>query len=73
MVRLGLEALTEGNLNSVHARNLFNNQSYIVGLPFQEYTDLSTSKFTTQLISSANTFGTNPQQVYLYFLTLISL
>ena len=73
MVRLGLEALTEGNLNSVHARNIFNNQSYIVGLPFQEYTDLSTSKFTTQLVSSANTFGTKPQQVYLYFLTLISL
>ena len=73
MVRLGLEALTEGNLNSVHARNLFNNNSYIVGLPFQEYTDLSTSKFTTELKSSANTFGTNPKQVYLYFLTLISL
>ena len=73
MVRKGLEALTEGNLNSVHCKNIYNNRGYLVGLPFQEYVDLSTNKFTTELQSSALTLTTEPKLIYLYFLTLISL
>jgi len=73
MVRKGLQALTDGNLNHVNSGNLYNNQSYLIGLPFTEYIDLSTQKFSVELKSGSTAISQNHKTMFLYFLTLISL
>jgi len=73
MVRKGLQALNDGNINQAHARHLNANQGNIIGLPFLEYIDLSTSKFSVELQSGLNNLSANPRLVYLYFLTLIEM
>ena len=73
MVRKGVDALNDNGMNQAHARHLNAHQGNIIGLPFLEYIDLSSSKFSVELQSGVNNLSANPRLVYLYFLTLIEM
>ena len=73
MVSKGIEALNDTGRNQCNHNKLASNKGHIIGLPFEEYVDLSNQKFSVQLKNSDNGIGANPILCYLYFLTLIQL
>lgn len=72
-VKKGIQALSDGGVSMASRLNIAANHSFIVGLPFQEYIDLSTQKFSVNLKSSSTNLNTKPRNVYLFFLTLVSI
>lgn len=74
MTKLGLEALTVSGLkckaNSFQAKA---NQNVIHGLNFQDTIDLSNQKFAVNLRSSSTEIANDPRNVYMNFLTIISM
>ena len=74
MLQKGIEALSAGGVkckvNSFQARN---NQNVLHGLNFQSTVDLTNQKFGVNLRSSSNKISTNPRNVYMHFLTIISM
>ena len=73
MVQRGVEALNDSGVNMASASNLKANQGEIIGLAFQEYTDLRREKFSVQIKSSSNLLSGEPRLCYLFFTTLIQL
>ena len=72
MTRKAVQALGDSGLNMANARNQNAHQGAIIGLPFLEYIDLSTSKFSVELESDANV-SADPRLVFMFFLTLIEM
>jgi len=74
MLQKGIEALSASGVkckvNSFQARN---NQNVIHGLNFQSTVDLTNQKFGVNLRSSSNKIATNPRNVYMHFLTIVSM
>ena len=74
MLQKGIEALSTSGVkckvNSFQARN---NQNIIHGLNFQSTVDLSSQKFAVNLRSSSSKISTNPRNVYMHFLTIMSM
>jgi len=75
MVSNGLKALSEAGFNKVHARGLWSGESYLIGASFDQYMSLVNNKLTVDLHSSSPNMSVPGQgfNVYLYFLTMISL
>jgi len=72
-VKKGIQALSDGGVAMANRLNIAANEAFIVGLPFQEYVDLSTQKFSVNLKSTSTNLNTSPRNVYLFFLTLVSI
>ena len=72
-VHRGLEALETAGHSQVSAKTLKANKGQIMGLPFQEYVDLSNQKFTINFKVDSNSIAAEPMDVQMYFSTLISM
>lgn len=72
-VHRGLEALETAGHSQVSAKTLKANKGQIMGLPFQEYVDLSNQKFTINFKVDSNNIAAEPMDVQMYFSTLISM
>ncbi len=74
MLQKGIEALSVGGIkckvNSFQAKN---NQNIIHGLNFQSTIDLSNQKFAVNFRSSSNKISSNPRNVYMHFMTIMSM
>jgi len=74
MLKKGIEALSESGVkckvNSFKAKNA---EGIIHGLNFQSAIDLSNNKFAVNLRSSSSNISTNQINVYMHFLTIMSL
>ena len=74
MLSLGLKALSETGVKcKVNSFNAGANQNVIHGLSFEDTIDLSNQKFSVNLRSSSSKISTEPRNVFLHFLTIISL
>ena len=73
MVIKGIEALNNTGRNMCSTSKLASNQGFIIGLPFEEYIDLTSQKFSVQLKSKAVNLAAQPMLAYLYFTTLIQV
>ena len=74
MLYLGLKALSESGVKcKVNSFNAAANQNVIHGLSFNDTIDLSSQKFSVNLRSSSNNISTEPRNVFLHFLTIISI
>jgi len=74
MLKKGIEALSESGLKcKVNSFQQKNNQNIIHGLNFQSTVDLSTNKFGVNLRSSSSNISTNQLNVYMHFLTLMTM
>lgn len=70
----GLESMESAGHSEVSAKTLKANKGSIYGLSFSEYVDLSTQKFTVQLkLDDADAISTNPQDLHMFFNSLITL
>tara|TARA_R110000737_G_scaffold329004_1_gene343927 strand:+ start:2135 stop:3289 length:1155 start_codon:yes stop_codon:yes gene_type:complete len=65
MIARGLESLNTYGSNSMQLSKLSANQSYVVGLKWNDYLDLSKTKFNVQVNSSIS--NVNPYIIYQYF------
>lgn len=72
-VHRGLEALETAGHSQVSAKTLKANKGQIMGLPFQEYVDLSNQKFTINFKVDSDKIAAEPMDVQMYFSTLISM
>jgi len=74
MLDLGVQALSASGVScKVNAFKNSGNQAVIHGLNFQDTVDLSQQKFSVNLSSSSTKIATDPRNVYLHFLTIISM
>lgn len=73
MVIKGIEALNNTGRNMCSTAKLASNQGFLIGLPFEEYIDLTSQKFSVQLKSKAVNLAAQPMLCYLYFTTLIQV
>ena len=73
MVLKGIEALNNTGRNMCSTSKLASNQGFLIGLPFEEYIDLTSQKFSVQLKSKAVNLAAQPMLAYLYFTTLIQV
>ena len=74
MLKLGIEALSVAGLKcKVNSFQNKNNSNVIHGLNFQDTVDLSNQKFAVNLRSSSTQISTNPRNVYMHFLTIMSM
>lgn len=69
----GLEALETAGHTQVSAKTLKANKGHIMGLPFNEYVDLSQQKFTINFKIDSDTITTAPMDVMMYFSTLLTM
>ena len=65
MIKRGLESISGGASNSASFDNLYANEGFLLGLNWEDPTDLSNSKFNIQLNSDIS--SSNPFIVYMYF------
>ena len=74
MLKKGVEALSESGLKcKVNSFQQKNNQNIIHGLNFQSTIDLSNNKFGVNLRSSSSKISTNQLNVYMHFLTIMTM
>lgn len=69
----GLEALETAGHHSVSAKTLKANKGHIMGIPFNEFVDLSNQKFTINFKLDSDTITQAPMDVMMYFSTLLTL
>ena len=69
----GLEALETAGHSSVSAKTLKANKGNIMGLPFNEYVDLSNQKFTINFKVDSDTITGEPMDCFMYFSTLLTM
>ena len=72
-IQRGLDALESAGHSQVSGATLKGNNAQIMGLPFQEYVDLSNQKFTINFNLDSDTITNAPMDVMMYFSTLISM
>jgi len=72
-IHKGLEALETAGHTQVSAKTLKANKGHIMGLPFNEYVDLSQQKFTINFKIDSDTITTAPMDVMMYFSTLLTM
>lgn len=70
MVYQGVEVLSQSGHNNVTFKNFKSNDSFLVGLDFKSYLDLSNTNFQVN-IDMENSLNNAPLSAYLYFLNLI--
>lgn len=75
MVSNGLKALSDAGFHKVHSRGVWSGESYIVGASFDQYMSLINNKLTVDFHSSSPNMSVVGQgyNIYMYFLTMISL
>jgi len=74
MLKLGIEALSVAGLKcKVNSFQNKNNSNVVHGLNFQDTIDLSNQKFAVNLRSSSTQISNNPRNVYMHFLTIMSM
>jgi len=74
MLKLGIEALSVAGLKcKVNSFQNKNNSNVVHGLNFQDTVDLSNQKFAVNLRSSSTQISNNPRNVYMHFLTIMSM
>lgn len=74
MLKLGIEALSVAGLKcKVNSFENKNNSAVVHGLNFQDTVDLSNQKFAVNLRSSSTQISNNPRNVYMHFLTIMSM
>jgi hypothetical protein len=71
-VRKGLSAMNDGGHNQASQKNLAASSGYLMGLAFEEYVDLSSQKFSIDLVSGAN-ISAAPRLVFSHFQCLVEL
>jgi len=72
-IHKGLEALETAGHHSVSAKTLKGNKGQIMGIPFNEFVDLSNQKFTINFKIDSDSITTAPMDVMMYFSTLITM
>jgi hypothetical protein len=74
MLKKGIEALSRAGIKcKVNSFQQKNNQNIIHGLNFQSTVDLTNNKFGVNLRSSSSNISQNPLNVYMHFLTVLSI
>lgn len=74
MLKKGIEALSESGVKcKVNSFQQKNNQNIIHGLNFQSTIDLSNNKFGVNLRSSSSNISTNQLNIYMHFLTIMTM
>jgi len=74
MMKLGIEALVQNGVKvKANAFKKAGGENVIHGLNFKQTLDLSRQKFGVNIKSSSLLLNTNPRNIYLHFLTIISL
>ena len=74
MLKKGIEALSESGVKcKVNSFQQKNSQNIIHGLNFQSAIDLTNNKFGVNLRSNSSNISTNQLNVYMHFLTIMSM
>ena len=73
MQKLGLEALSDGVKGKVNSFMARNSENVIHGLNFQSTIDLSNQSFGVNLKSSSQNISSDQVNVYMHFLTILSM
>jgi len=75
MVARGVAAVSSsvGKGSICSPNKLAANKANVIGLPFEDFIDLSRQKFNVQLVSDSPNLGNEPRIAYLYFLALIQM
>ena len=72
-IQRGIDALSDSGHTNVSVQNLAANNAFLVGIPFNEYLDLSQQLFSMRLVIDSTTITSAPMNAYSYFSTLLSL
>lgn len=73
MRELGVQALSDSGLHQATLNRVEANDGTIHGLSFQQFIDMTQTKFSVQLTSSSNNMAAQPRDVHLMFLGLLEL
>jgi hypothetical protein len=72
-VRRGIEALAEAGANNANSSSLNANKGYIIGQNFEEFMDLTKTKFQMNIQSNLVDMSTSPRLVYMFFQNLFEM
>tara|TARA_R110002020_G_scaffold431901_1_gene641953 strand:- start:5235 stop:6260 length:1026 start_codon:yes stop_codon:yes gene_type:complete len=73
MVRKYLESIESGSTNQVNADKWKSNNNFGLGISFNNFVDLSNSKFNTQINSSDANINNRPMVMFSYFHTVVEV
>ena len=71
MLQRGIDSIVDNGHNMVSGSRFNSNKSFITGLAFNGYVDLSNQKFSVQVKSKAD--NVTPYNIYLYFHSIMSV
>jgi len=72
-IQRGIDALADSGHSNVSIQNLAANNALILGIPFNEYLDLSRQLFSMRLVLDSTSITTEPVNAYSFFSTLLSM